>query len=329
MENNYIFSLQDTMQHTSTLTKLTDANMVDDIAILLRPVQPSCGHDYPSCRKAAMANVVCVAPIATAVSQKQDEKYVMVDSRLRPGFPYDDRMKSHHGTSLLCHLKGKIIVVDGKIGAGKTTFCHILKKTLKSAGLNCLLYEEYINHTYLDLFLKNQKKYAFTYQTLMLAKRGECYKQALKEKELGKTIIIDRSLLGDMSFESLQHKSGNINHEEHAAYLSELSRVCAGADKPDLTVHLKVTTEVAQKRILARNRGIEVAAYDFAYHERLGMIYADILEDGKKNKNLRVHEISFDGDRTNFGRFDDPEYKQACVDEMTFICNDIVRKHFQ
>lgn len=269
-----------------------------------------------------------VTLIAT-VSRKPNLKGIpFVEAIERKAFPYDTRNlsgeKSTEMQSILQELKGQIIVVDGIIGAGKSTFCKILKKTLRNAGIPCIYHPEYQNPKYLSLFLSNQPKYAFAFQTLMLERRGEIYKSALKEKAAGYTVIIDRSLHGDMAFELMHYKVGNINKEEHEAYLSELSKIGVGAGVPDVMIYLDTSVQTAQKRVVVRDRLSEKSVYDISYHSRLTMVYVDLMETAEKN-GILVCRVPYDIHSDNFAHFNDVEYRDACVAEMSSLFEKLIK----
>lgn len=240
----------------------------------------------------------------------------------REAFPYDNRNHSPERVEeihkSLQELKQRIIVVDGIIGAGKSTFCRILKKTLKAAGIPCIYHPEYQNNKYLSLFLSNQPKYAFAFQTLMLERRGETYKTALKQRAAGYTVIIDRSLHGDMAFELMHYKNENINKEEHEAYLSEISRIGVGANVPDFLIYLDVGVKTAQDRVTRRDRLDEKTVYDVSYHSRLTMVYLDLMETAEKSGML-VCKVPYNTHSDNFARFGDIEYNDVCLAEMSSL----------
>lgn len=252
------------------------------------------------------------------------------EALVRKAFPYDRRTLSDEKSGEVSklfrqHLTGQIIVVDGIIGAGKSTFCKILKKTLTKAGISCVHFPEYVNNKYLSLFLSDQSKYAFAFQTLMLEKRGEIYREALRQRDMGNTVIIDRSLHGDMAFELMFHKTGKINKAEHEAYLSELSRIGTGARTPDIVLYLDVSTDVAKARVQRRGRLSESDVYDVAYHTRLSMVYNDLMNKAKHLDGLLLCRIPYDVHSHNFAHYHQEEYKDACVAEMSLLWVELIK----
>src|SRR3990167_5943525 len=98
----------------------------------------------------------------------------------------------------LRHLRGSIILIEGIIGAGKTTLAYKMTDLLTRVGIPVKFFEENVNGYLLDLFLKDMKKYAFAFQLLMPAQRRNIYLQAMEFSRMYNGVsIIDRSLYGD------------------------------------------------------------------------------------------------------------------------------------
>lgn len=113
--------------------------------------------------------------------------------------------KIHPLYERLRHLRGAIILVEGIIGAGKSTLSHKLYNLLKHAGIPVLFLEEEVDPVMLDLFLSDMKKYAFAFQMLMLVQRQKIYMQGLDfaRKENG-VVIIDVSVTDILYTKKLQ-----------------------------------------------------------------------------------------------------------------------------
>lgn len=188
--------------------------------------------------------------------------------------------KIHPLYERLRHLRGAIILVEGIIGAGKSTLSHKLYNLLKHADIPVLFLEEEVDPIMLDLFLSDMKKYAFAFQMLMLVQRQKIYMQGLDfaRKENG-VVIIDRSLYGDMAFCALHVDHGNISDIEWKAYESVMSST--PLPQPSYILYLEVTPEVALERIRARNRGKEASAYTLDYLHDLDVNYKVAMEESR------------------------------------------------
>jgi len=173
-------------------------------------------------------------------------------------------------------------MVEGVIGAGKTTFCNVLGELLKSKGYDLQVFREPIEEDdpTLKLFLSDCDKYAFFFQIHMMKKRIELYEKALKLKSQGKIVIIDRSFRGDRVFEELFYRKGAITSNEHEYYLTCIKNIANNIDKPDIILYLDVSVDDAMSRISARNRMNETSAYNAEYINTLKCLYDEIMNHG-------------------------------------------------
>lgn len=180
----------------------------------------------------------------------------------------------------LRHLRGAVIIIEGIIGAGKSTYARKLHQLLNKVGIPSQLLEEEVDPYMLDLFLSDMKKYAFAFQMLMLAQRQKIYIQGLDfaRRENG-VVIIDRSLYGDMAFAMMHVDYGNISGVEWKAYESIMSS--ALLPQPSNILYLEVTPETALERIQARNRGKEVSSYNIQYLYDLDINYKVAMEESR------------------------------------------------
>ena len=118
--------------------------------------------------------------------------------------------------------------VEGNICSGKTTLCrHVHAASVSGSASRSGLRQvtvayEPIAEDALALFYGDVPKYAFWFQTYMLALRlSEAQSLGIGSAaaiEGSATALLDRSLLGDMAFAVRQHLDGNISEQELAAY---------------------------------------------------------------------------------------------------------------
>jgi deoxyadenosine/deoxycytidine kinase len=181
--------------------------------------------------------------------------------------------------------RGKIIVIEGIIGAGKSELATAMYKYLKSHGIDCQKYPEYVNTKLLSQFINNQPKYAYTFQLFMLNKRIETYNLAKEFIKTGGCAILDRSLLGDSTFAYMQHRAGNISDEEWAIY-NDIADVEARLELPHI-VYLNVGIPVALSRIAKRNRDAE-SSYDYKYLHNLMECYQHNINTMKYDNIINI-----------------------------------------
>lgn len=205
-------------------------------------------------------------------------------------------------------LKGLVIVLEGIIGAGKSLKGRSLNKFLTKNNIESKYFKEPTEKELLDLFLKYlkimndperneldkqeanvlMKKYAYTYQIAMLIKRKNLYKDAIKYSKTGGISIIDRGILGDVSFCTMLKEDGFINDEEYKVYLNMLT-----SDKslePHLTLFLKVSPKKAFERMKKRGNKNEIKSYTLQYFENLNNHYLKIMKKVKHPIIYHNHE---------------------------------------
>lgn len=175
-----------------------------------------------------------------------------------------------------------IIMIEGVIGAGKTTFCNVLGELLNSKGYDSRVFHEPIaeDDPALKLFLSDCDKYAFFFQIHVMKKRIELYEKALELKSQGKIVIIDRSLRGDRVFEEFFYRKGAITPNEHEYYLTCIEHIAKNIDKPDIILYLDVSVDDAISRISVRNRMNETSVYNTEYIMSLKCLYDEIYNHG-------------------------------------------------
>lgn len=197
----------------------------------------------------------------------------MVDTASRVIVPF---LPVHPLYEKLRHLRGSIILIEGIIGAGKSTLGASLHRALSRAGIACEFFEENVDPKLLELFLSDKQKYAFAMQTVLLVQRQKTYMKAIQfaRRENGVSIV-DRSLYGDIAFAKMHYKSGRIDAKEWAVYESLISN--SPLPQPSYILYLDVTPEVALGRIQSRNRGSEAASYNVEYLQELGSSYREAM----------------------------------------------------
>ena len=190
--------------------------------------------------------------------------------------------QSGHLEKKLSLLKNCRVCIDANIGAGKTTLCVSLERYLRSIGLKVELSVEDIDTKLkmLELFLNDNKKYAFAFQMMMLSERLNIYYLSAPELSNGRSHIIDRSLGGDLAFALNHHKAGNISNEEMEAYKQFLQKYHDNDyfKSPEYYVYLKVEPEKIMERIQRRNRGSESSAYTEQYIKSIQDCHTEAFE---------------------------------------------------
>lgn len=185
-------------------------------------------------------------------------------------------------------LRGRVLILEGLISAGKSTAARELMSFAEGMGIKCKFFPEPLISELLQLFLSDQKKYAFSFQLSMLVKRQAIYREAESYAKQGYFCIIDRSLYGDYCFALMHKNRGNISDGDSSEWKSYLSVLHSEQfDHPDYVVYLKVSPETAIQRCVARDRQGE-EKYDKKYFKDLCDIYSSVIPSSPSKQFLVI-----------------------------------------
>ena len=196
-------------------------------------------------------------------------------------------------------LRGRILVLEGIISAGKSTAGYELALACVKIGIPAKFFPEPLCPDLLKLFLGNQKKYAFAFQITMICERKAIYEKASKAAKEGYFCIIDRSLHGDYCFAKMHNANGNIDNDEWNTYLKFVKK-----DKywhPDYLIYLKVSSSTALSRCAKRDRDGE-SAYTSEYFETLCKVYDSVIEISD-SQSILVLDWNEDRERAEISSF--------------------------
>jgi deoxyadenosine/deoxycytidine kinase len=170
-------------------------------------------------------------------------------------------------------LLGGMFVVEGTIGAGKTTLGKEMARLLERSGLGGWFGKERVNAKALALFydemkrveevrkadpaapaelLRNREAYGF--QTTMLSNCQSVYQEAIdvvgraRHARLG-TAVLDRGVFGNAVFAAMHYEDGNLTDKQYDAYLSLMEDDPRAPYLADCVVYVDVAPGVAWERI--------------------------------------------------------------------------------
>jgi deoxyadenosine/deoxycytidine kinase len=149
------------------------------------------------------------------------------------------------------------IVIDGIIGAGKTTISKMI-----SEHLNIPMFEELknddlentIEHRMLNRFYGDQSRWSAIIQVMFLNERFRDLKEIERNNQFA---ILDRSIYGDEIFAKTINKRGNMTDDELTIYQELLHNMLEHINPPKLLIYLDVSIDTAMERIKQRHRGTE------------------------------------------------------------------------
>ena len=141
--------------------------------------------------------------------------------------------------------KYRYIVIEGPIGAGKTSLAHAMSER---AGGSALL-EDPDSNPFLPGFYQDRARYALPTQLFFLFQRANQLR-ALKQPDLFSGLTIaDFMLDKDLLFARL-----TLNDDEFALYRQVYAQLKPQAPVPDLVIYLQASTETLIERV--RRRGV-------------------------------------------------------------------------
>lgn len=179
-----------------------------------------------------------------------------------------------------------VIVIDGVVGAGKSTLVQKL-----SEKLNIPIYFELQNQTTLNLleeFYKDKKRWSFTLQIHFLNERF----RMIKEIHRNGGGILDRSIFGDRIFASMLNEDGWMTDEEFETYTTLLHNMLEHSKNPDYLIYIDCDLETAMKRIKVRGREMEQAV-DVNYWNRLNQKYQEWYDGYDLSDKIAIDANSY------------------------------------
>ncbi len=177
--------------------------------------------------------------------------------------------------------KKLLIVVEGNIGAGKSTFLRILKERLNLD----IIYEptdKWQNigdgGNLLDLFYKDIKRWAYTFQSFAFITRVEAINERLKNSKAKYVQILERSVYSDrFCFAKNCYEAGLMSSLEWQIYKDWFKWLVEGyTEKPDGFIYLKTDPKTCYSRMLKRDRD-EEKSVPLSYLELLHKKHEDWL----------------------------------------------------
>jgi len=143
----------------------------------------------------------------------------------------------------------KFIVIEGNIGAGKTT----LAKMLADKYNGRLILEQFADNPFLPKFYEDPEKYSFQLELSFMVDRFHQFNNSLINLDLFQQITIaDYHLMKSLIFAQT-----TLKEEEYKLYRKIFNILYPNLPKPDLYIYLYSTPERLIKNIAKRGREYE------------------------------------------------------------------------
>ncbi|MEN8201874.1 MAG: deoxynucleoside kinase [Bacteroidota bacterium] len=146
-------------------------------------------------------------------------------------------------------MKYKYLVIEGNIGAGKTSLAGMLAEDTGSR----LVLEQFSDNPFLAKFYEDPDRYAFQVELSFLSER---YHQI--KAELGHPDLFGQSLISDyLIAKSFIFSKHNLKDDEMKLFEKLFSIINLQAPRPDLYVYLHLPAEHLLENIRKRGRSYE------------------------------------------------------------------------
>jgi len=173
--------------------------------------------------------------------------------------------------------RGKLIVLEGAEGAGKTTQIRLLAERLTTAGIQCVAVREPggtpVGDDIREILLQPEQEItAATEALLFMASRAELVnREILPSLQKGMVVLVDRFFLSTYAYQIFGR--GLPEPEIRAA-----NRLATGGLVPDLTLLFDLPAAEGLARADSRGARDRMERADDAFHQRVGNAFREFAK---------------------------------------------------
>ncbi len=176
-------------------------------------------------------------------------------------------------------IKYNYIVIEGNIGAGKTTLATRVSEQFNAR----LILEHFADNPFLPKFYENPGKYSFPLELSFLASR---YKQ-LKEELEPQNLFNDFTIADYYFIKSLVFAASTLEGDEYNLYRTIFYIIYSSLPKPDMFVYLHLSPEKLLSNIKKRGRDYE-KSITCDYLKKIQESYFTFFRQNPDNKYLII-----------------------------------------
>ncbi len=196
------------------------------------------------------------------------------------------------------------LVIEGNIGAGKTSLANMLAEEMKAR----LILEKFAENPFLPKFYSNPDKYSFPLELSFLAERYRQHKDQLTHHDMFSPLAI-----ADYYFsKSLIFAAITLPEDEYNLYLQLYNIIHQHLTLPDLYVYLYLPVSQLQKNIEKRGRDYEMGI-TYEYLKKLQDGYFVYMKSRTDMKSLVIdtRNIDFVNNHADFIKMKDTIFNHS------------------
>jgi deoxyadenosine/deoxycytidine kinase len=184
-------------------------------------------------------------------------------------------------------MTGKLVLVAGNIGTGKTSLTERLGERL---GWRTA-YESVIDNPYLGDFYQDMDAWSFHLQIYFLGHRAQQHLDLVRDN---RSAIADRSIYEDVKiFARALYQQGSMSERDYRSYQRVFELIAASLPEPDLLIYLVAPPEILLERIAERGREIE-SGISLEYLSLLDSLYDDWMKTFNLCPVLKIRSDDLD-----------------------------------
>jgi deoxyguanosine kinase len=195
-------------------------------------------------------------------------------------------------------IKYNYVVIEGNIGAGKTTLASRIAGQFNAH----LILERFADNPFLPKFYDDPEKYSFPLELSFLASRYKQLKEELVPQDLFKTFTV-----ADYYFmKSLVFAASTLNGDEYNLYRQIFYIIYGSLPKPDIYVYLHLNTDRLIQNIERRGRNYEKSITK-EYLQKIQDSYFSFFRQNPENKYLviDINNIDFVANENHYSKIID------------------------